>query len=144
MAYCELDDIRKMLKSMSFGSATKVTDSELSEKIDEFSGVMDGRLARMYVVPITETGALKVLKLVCQYFVAADIVDIVIGSINGKKNGQADEWRKFANSVWEGIFDGTFKFSADVTSAASDLSMTGEKDGDGVTREPKFTLDKEY
>lgn len=70
MAYATHADIEAAVagRSYAFGSTSKPTDAQVDTYCDQISQELDGYLEQAgYVVPVTDTGALKLLKLWCGY-----------------------------------------------------------------------------
>ncbi len=143
MPYSTKDDVALLLKGMTFSSITKITDAEVTDMITARDAWIDGKLSEIYQTPITGTESLKILKIISKYFVAAEVVDIVI-TATGKDNPVAKRWTDFANQMLDEIISGDLDLSDAARAGISDLTRTGKFDESGEEREPKFFLDKEY
>lgn len=77
MAYTTSDDIVAEFKDIVFSSATSVTLTNISEFIVQEEAYLDAELATIYVVPITDTPATTVMKMLSTFLVKARVLDIL-------------------------------------------------------------------
>lgn len=77
MGYCTQTDIEAEFKEIVFSGSSAVTTTELAEWIDQESAYIDGRVGLRYVVPVTATNALKVLKRICLFRVSQRVKNVI-------------------------------------------------------------------
>lgn len=70
MPYCTNDDVIAEFKSLDLTSSSSIlTEDKVDEFISQAGGEMDARFASKFVVPITATASLEVLKQICVWLV---------------------------------------------------------------------------
>jgi len=144
MAYCVNTDVTAMFPGMTFSaSGTKITTGQIDTWIVEFSAIIDGQIVGVYVVPVTGTESLKVLKEICRHYVAAQVMDILTAGASGRDNPVAERWRKYALDMLDKIISGDVVLT-DATKVKSDITLTGKLDEDGEEREPYFKIDQKF
>jgi hypothetical protein len=70
MGYCADSDVIGEFKSLTVTATSVVTTAKLAEWIAQASAEIDGRLSTKYVVPITGTNSLSIMKNICTWLVA--------------------------------------------------------------------------
>ena len=85
MAYATASDISSEFKNITFSSTTAVTDTEVTEFIDQESAYINSVIAGRYVVPVTGTESLKTLKVIC-----IELVAMRVKRIMAVKTGNVD------------------------------------------------------
>jgi hypothetical protein len=84
MAYCVLADVQKLIKWAEFNSNSKVTATEVTnEFIPEADTIINSKLSRVYVTPITNTDDLKIIKYIACRMVACEIAHVLILQASG-------------------------------------------------------------
>lgn len=80
MAYCEVTDIQKDFKAITFNSESAVTPGSLTEIILQESNYIDARIGVKYVTPIVESTypeAFSILKRICIFRVSDRVRNII-------------------------------------------------------------------
>jgi hypothetical protein len=77
VAYCTYTEVSSEFKDITFSASTAVTDTEVSDFIDQSSSLIDGIIASKYEVPVTGSMSLLVLKMICIWIVKARILSIL-------------------------------------------------------------------
>jgi glyceraldehyde-3-phosphate dehydrogenase/erythrose-4-phosphate dehydrogenase len=94
MAYAVTADVSSDLKRLTaFGASTVPTTTEVTAYLDEISSDMDAKMQAVgIIVPVTDSGKLKVLKTICVNGAAARVFRVL--------NGEAE-----AAMVRQGLYD---------------------------------------
>jgi len=109
MAYCIVSDVQSMFKNITFAATDAITDTEVSNWIDEESAILDSLLRARYNIPLTGTNSLEVLKKVCAFIVAGR-VDVILNQstgINAEKIQYSETLWDQGKMLWKGIKDNT-------------------------------------
>lgn len=77
MGYCLKEDVAADFKDITFDTNSSVKDSEVDSWIDEASAYMDTFLSSRYIVPVTGTQSLLVLKSICIYIVSDRVRNVL-------------------------------------------------------------------
>lgn len=77
MAYCTYTEVSSEFKDITFSASTAVTDTEVSDFIDQSSSLIEGIIASKYQVPVVGNMSLLVLKMICIWIVKARILSIL-------------------------------------------------------------------
>ena len=93
MAYCELEDVQKLLKWFTFGAFSKVTSSEVTSYfIPEADKIIDSKLQRVYTVPITDSDDIEILKYISCRIVACEIAHVLVLQSSGEISPIVNRW----------------------------------------------------
>ena len=65
MAYADISDIEGDLNGVDFSESTSLSESQVTEMIEQESAVIDQYLSAKYETPVTDSEALKVCKKIC-------------------------------------------------------------------------------
>lgn len=127
MPYCTKDEVKAELKALTTTSTTPiVSDANLDAWISQSDAEIDSRLATKFVVPITGTESLKIVKTISTYIVAeraARKLELMASppiQTEGKTiitigKGTAKDGRKMIEDIMEGkmvLSDATLKSSS--------------------------------
>lgn len=77
MAYATNSDVASLFRDITFDANTAVTDSEVDSIIEEVEAEINALLYDHYVVPITGTESLKIMKTISRYK-AAHVVKTIL------------------------------------------------------------------
>lgn len=75
--YASVSDVASEFKTITFGAATPVKDTEVDAFIEQFEAYADARLSGTYTVPITGTNSLKIMKMITVWCVADRVREIM-------------------------------------------------------------------
>lgn len=89
MAYCTVPEVASDFKNITFNANSTVTEDEVSSFIDQESAFIDSMICSVYVVPVTGTQALLLLKKIAIALVA-DRVRHVLYTKTGQDNKDQD------------------------------------------------------
>lgn len=89
MSYCSVPDVASDFKNITFNATSTVTDSEVESFIEQESAFMDSMICSVYVVPVTGTQSLLLLKKIAIHLVA-DRVRHVLYTKTGQDNKDQD------------------------------------------------------
>lgn len=104
MAYCTIADVSSEFKDTEFDANSAVTNTELTAIIDEESAVIDSYVGMRYVVPVTNTTALLVLKKLCK-LMAADRVRGILGVKTPTQEYSSEEKRQYVRGAIDDLKD---------------------------------------
>ena len=104
MPYCTNADVSSEFKNIEFDANSAVTDAELTEIIKEESAVIDSYVGMRYVVPVTNTTALLVLKKLCK-LMSADRVRGILGVKNPSQEYDSEEKRAYIRGAIDDLKD---------------------------------------
>lgn len=146
--YCVASDVSSVLEGMSFSDTTNITTSELEAVIVERTALINSRLGDKYTTPLTGAESLKILKIVCKYGVAADVLDILATGTRGgggkSRSPQAVYWAQLFDKLLDDIMSEKLPLTSTDRSCASDVTRTGKYDSAGDEREPVFKMEDEF
>lgn len=77
MAYCTSTEIQSEFRDITFSSSSAVTTADVTSFIDQASAFIDSLLSSQFIVPITGTESLKVIKNICVWLVADRVSNIL-------------------------------------------------------------------
>lgn len=87
--YASSGDVTSEFKDITFGASTPVTSTEVDNFIDEAESEINSRLSLKYVVPITGTVSLKLMKMITVWMVAERLRAILeIKEVTQDEQGQ--------------------------------------------------------
>lgn len=93
MAYCELEDVQKLLKWFTIDSNSKITSDEVTNSwIPEADETIDAKLQRVYTVPITNADDIEILKYISCRIVACEMAHVLVLQANGKISDIVMRW----------------------------------------------------
>lgn len=131
MSYCTYSDVAKEFKSITFSSSTAVTDSQVTAFIAQADAVINAKIGLKYAMPITDTDALTILKMISVGMVADRVRDIVKTQSGDAQTSQQARPRGGATtpaSPWA-MLDSIVKGDMLLGSAALASSADGVKSG---------------
>jgi phage gp36-like protein len=144
MAYCTQGHIESEFKDITFGAATPITDSDVARFIAEADAEIEGVLSQKYVVPVTGTTALIILRQISIMLVKARIQEIL-----QVKTGQSDSEQeattnpaKKARDTLDLIQKGKMGL-VDATIATTGDGVRSYTSENSTTFEPTFKRDQE-
>ena len=70
MGYCTVGDVSSDFKNIEFSATSTVTDTEVGDFIDQESAFIDSMICSVYVVPVTGSSSLLLLKKIAIALVA--------------------------------------------------------------------------
>lgn len=141
MAYAVLADVTNLLKGITITNSTKVTSTNVTDWIDDYSKYLDSKLVKKYSVPITDTEGTEIMRIVCSKMVAAHVLEVIYGGAGKNVPDTAKNWKEDAKEMLNEILDE--KIEVEVSSS-SDITMTGRYDDNGDEREPAFEKEQEF
>lgn len=146
MAYCTVTDVQKLIKSITFGTTTKVTAAEITnDHIPAADAIMDSHLRQCYSVPITNATDLVLLKWISALLTAGIVAHILYEtSTQPNENTPAKAMENRAMALLAQIKENEISL---VTSRSEIAYSRVEKlyeEQDQGEREPIVTLDKEF
>jgi hypothetical protein len=104
MSYCGLVDVQKLLKWFTFSSSSKVTSSEVTSYfIPEADKIIDSKLQRVYIVPITNADDIEILKYISCRIVACEIAHVLILQSSGEVSPIVNGWCEQAKEKLDAI-----------------------------------------
>lgn len=109
--YIDIEDVESEFRQIDFGaSGALVTDSEVTEFIDQAEKYVESRISCKYVVPLTKAAPKSIVKTICTYLVADRVAKIM----KIKTNTAADQneevsLRDIAEEMLDQICDDTIK-----------------------------------
>ena len=74
MAYCTEAQVEGEFKSVDFGASTAVTSDDITRFIEEADAFIDGKIGVRYVVPITGSISLLIIRTIAISLIAAVLV----------------------------------------------------------------------
>lgn len=107
-AYCTYADVSGEFKSLSFSLTSLVTSSQVTQFITEASAYMDSKIGQKYVVPITGTTSLIIMKTISIYIVCdrvRKILEVKTGDAGKDQAGDKGE-TEMANAMINDIVKG--------------------------------------
>lgn len=106
MAYCDADSVQKLMKWFTFSANSKVTLDELNnEFIPEADTVIDSKLSRVYVTPITDADDIEILQYVACRMVACEIAHVLVLQADGEISDIINRWCEMAKERLKDILD---------------------------------------
>ena len=144
MSYCTTSDISNEFKDITFDTDTSVTDTDVDSFIDQASSLINSFVSSKYEIPVTGSGALLFLKMICIWLVKARVISILSVKTPLDKTKQDPDSQKLyeqAISLLKQIKAGTLKLS-DAVPASSDDGMTSFLMNEDVTYEFQLEMDK--
>lgn len=102
MSYCTTDDVKKRFKSLELSVSSAVKLATVEGWIEDHSEAIDARIGKLFETPVTGPKSLKVLRLICAYFVTADVEDVLVPPAQGATN-RAPSYRKLAEDMLKKI-----------------------------------------
>lgn len=112
MAYSELADIEAEFKGIEFTLDSPVTDNEVDDFIDQSDAFIDAKIGLKYVVPITGTSSLLILKTISVWLTADRISQILEVKTQTEENSTAGKsLREMALEMLKEIVDETLLLS---------------------------------
>jgi len=140
MGYCTLADVKSLLKGFSITDDTKITETEVETYIEDFTQLIDSKVVRKYTVPVTDTEALVIVKIICKKLTASHVLQITYLGSNKNLPDGAKNWRKDALDMLKAISENDINLTVE---DSTDIEHTGET-VDGVLRDPVITKDMEF
>lgn len=146
--YCTVSNIQSNFVKIDFSTDTTVTSKKVKELISDYSNQLDSRLSYKYVMPVVEAAspsAFAICKQIVQYFVTAEIEDIItrgraLTSQDSKPNNNQEprsiRWNKRAEKLINQLENGelTFIDVQKVSESKIFSSNTGKPQYDPVFR----------
>ncbi len=125
MAYSTFAQVSSEFKSITFSATTEVTSTEITRFIEEADAEIDSFVGRKYVVPITQSESLKIMRMLSIWLVADRVREIMqmkdVGIEKLKQGVRAPNSAKRARDMLDKIVDGEIKLS--------DASLSTTHDG---------------
>lgn len=126
MAYCTNVDITNEFKDITFSATTSVKDTDIDAFILQAGSLIDTYLSNKYLVPVTGTGSLLLLKMICVWLVKSRVISILSVKSPVDKTKQDPDSQKLydqAIAILKQIKAGTLKL-VDAVQATSDDGMS--------------------
>ena len=135
--YATVAQIESEFQDTSFTSSTQITDTEVTDWIQKYSGLVNQKLASKYTVPITDADALEVVNLIVRDFVKARIMRILNSDIDAgageTERTQANACEKKATMLLKAIKDGSISLGGLVPKpTANPSSFNNDNDIDPI------------
>jgi len=113
MAYSVLADVQSEFKDIEFTATTKITSTEITDPfILQADAEINARIGLRYVVPITGTESLKIMKMLSVWITADRISKILRIKTKTEEDTTAEKsLRQMANELIDKIVAGTFLLS---------------------------------
>lgn len=121
MAYCTSADVAAEFKFLTISSSSAVTTTVVTEFISQADAYLNSRVGLKYIVPITGTESLKIMKRLSIWFTAARIKDLItvkLGQPIGEQQTREGDLYKMVNDELDLIVKGLLLLS-DSTSATT-------------------------
>jgi hypothetical protein len=104
MSYCGLEDIQKLLKWFTFSASSKITSSEVTSYfIPEADKIIDSKLQRVYIVPITNSDDIEIIKFISCRIVACEIAHVLVLQSSGEVSPIVNRWCEQAKEKLDAI-----------------------------------------
>lgn len=90
MSYAVYGDVQAEFKDITFSSTTKVKDTEVTEFIVQADALIDAKVGMKYETPVTASGSLPILKMICIMLVSSRVKKILqVKTPEAEKNQEA-------------------------------------------------------
>lgn len=89
MAYSVYGDIANEFKDLTISADVRVTPDKVTEYISQTDAMINGMIGNRYIIPVTGTESLKVLKLICIKIVSNRIAKIMEVKTPKDENNQS-------------------------------------------------------
>jgi hypothetical protein len=104
--YCDADSVQKLLKWFEFSETSKITTTELEEEfIPESTALINSKLERIYVTPITNSDDVEILQYIACRMVACEIANVLILQADGEISDIVSRWCREAKEKLQEILD---------------------------------------
>ena len=104
--YCDAASVQKLMKWFTFDASSKVTLDELNnEFIPESTVVINSKLERVYVTPITDPDDVEILQYIACRMVACEIAHVLILQADGEISDIVNRWCEQAKQKLDDILN---------------------------------------
>lgn len=104
MAYCSLSDVQSLLQWFDFSSTSQVTIDEVNNFfIPEADTIIDSKLSRVYVTPITDADDMEIIKYISCRMVACEIAHVLVLQASGDISPIVTRWCEQAKEKLDDI-----------------------------------------
>lgn len=111
MAYSTYSDVASLIKWTTFTTTSKVTTTEIGTIISEIDAMIDSALSKRYVVPITDSEDLKIMKYISSRLSAVEVAHILVLQASGEIPEVVNYWKEQAMLRLESIVNGDLELT---------------------------------
>lgn len=122
MAYCETTDVAEEFKSIKFDSPNAIKTTQVERFIEEADALINVTLGSKYLIPITGTNALILMRQISLSLVAQRIKDILqVKTADDSKQDTRPDFNKFdPMKMLKALASGSITLTDAVLSSSTD------------------------
>ena len=147
MAYAGTANVAKIFPTLTFGTATAITTTELTAICNDWSQWIDGQIGKFYEVPVGTTAAgTTILAIINKYLAASDILNRLTAIGQSDKNPLADDFFSMSKAMIEDIMEERMIIAGGtrITTYDKAVIITGTLDSGGDERKALFSVEDKY
>lgn len=147
MSYAGTANVARIFPTLTFGTATAITTSDLTVICNDRSQWIDDRIGKFYETPVgTAATGTTTLAVINKYVAASDVLNRLTAIGQSDKNPLADDFLNMGKSMIEDIMEERMIITGGtrVTTYDKAVLITGTLDSEGDEREAVFSIEDKF
>ena len=147
MSYAGTANVARIFPTLTFGTASAITTSDLTTICNERSQWIDDQIGKFYETPVgTAATGTTTLAIINKYVAASDVLNRLTAIGQSDKNPLADDFFSMGRLMIEDIMEERMIITGGtrVTTYDKAVLITGTLDSEGDEREAVFSIEDKF